>query len=53
MCNIPFSISVEYKKKKYRITKTAITTPMRKSTETPTAPPTDAELTFAEDIGVA
>lgn len=33
--------------------KTAITTPMIKSTQVPTAPPTVAGLTFAEDIGVA
>lgn len=37
----------------YRITKTAITTPMIKSTQVPTATPTVARPTFAEDVGIA
>lgn len=35
----------------YRITKTAITTPMIKSTQVPTATPT--RRTFADDVGIA
>lgn len=37
----------------YRITKTVIATPMIKSTHVPTATPTVARPTFAEDVGIA
>lgn len=44
---------VKHKQNYYRITKPAITTPMIKIMQVPTAPPTVAGRIFAEDVGIA
>lgn len=48
----PFQCMSSTKQNNYRTTKAAITTPMIKRTQVPTAPPTVAGRIFAEDVGI-
>lgn len=53
MAKFPFQCMSSMKRNNYRITNTAIITPMIIRTQVPTAPPTVAGLIFAEDDGIA